>query len=105
MKHLVIGTATLAIVAWAAPALAISPSEQECKDAGGTWEKVNGKVSCTFTTVDPVGNSENSGGNSQTTTSTDTDSSNGTLNNDPQHEESSNCDGPGNGGSTAQCPT
>ena len=104
MKHLVIGTATLAFIAWAAtPALAASPSQLECEGAGGTYAKQNGTVSCTFTTVDPVGNSENSGGKSQTSTSTDEESSQGTLKNEPQHEESSACKGPGSGTSTAQC--
>ena len=106
MKHLIIGTAALAFIAWAsAPALAASPSQQECEDAGGTYAKQNGTVSCTFTTVDPVGNSENSGGKSQTTTATDEESSQGTLNNAPHHEESSSCKGPGSGRSTGQCPS
>jgi hypothetical protein len=87
-----------------APVFAISPSEQECLDAGGTWDRTQGTVSCTFETSDPVGNSENSGGKSQTVDSEETESSNGTLNNKPKHQESSECTGPGNGGSTAQCP-
>lgn len=104
MKHFVIGTATLALMALAsAPAMAASPSQAQCENAGGTYTKVNGTVSCTFTTVDPVGNSEKSGGKSQTTTSTEEESSQGTLNNKPQHEESSTCKGPGSGQSTGQC--
>jgi hypothetical protein len=75
---------------------AASPSEQECLEAGGTFDRTQGVVSCTFVTVDPVGNSENSGGHSQTRDTTEKDSSNGTLNNDPQFEESSECSGPGN---------
>jgi hypothetical protein len=82
-----------------APAQAASPSERDCEAAGGTFTRDGGQVSCE--TEDPVGNSENSGGQSQTTT--DTESSNGTLNNDPQHEE--DCLGPGNSGSGGgQCP-
>jgi hypothetical protein len=87
-----------------APVLAVSPSQRDCEAAGGTWDRTQGEVSCTFTTSDPVGNSENSGGKSQTVDSEETESSNGTLNNKPKHQESSECTGPGNGGSTAQCP-
>lgn len=85
-------------------AAAASPSQRECEEAGGSFDRTNGEVSCTFTIVDPVGNSENSDGKSQTTTTTDEESSHGTLQNQPQHEESSECTGPGKGGSTAQCP-
>jgi hypothetical protein len=51
------------------------------RSAGGTFDRTQGEVSCTFVTVDPVDNSENSGGHSQNRTSTDIDSSNGTLQN------------------------
>lgn len=74
------------------PALADSPSERDCEAAGGTFTRVQGKVTCVI--EDPVGNSENSGGHSQTTT--DEESSNGTLQNQPHHEES--CTGPGGSG-------
>lgn len=70
-------------------ALAVSPSERNC---AGTFDRVNGQVSCTI--EDPVGNSENSGGHSQTTT--EEESSNGTLQNRPHHQES--CTGPGGSG-------
>lgn len=36
------------VMAFAAPAMAISP-EQECVLAGGTYEKVGGTQTCTFT--------------------------------------------------------
>jgi hypothetical protein len=45
--------------AWAA-----SPSQQECEAAGGTFGKEQGTVTCTV--KDPVGESEASGGKSQT---------------------------------------
>jgi hypothetical protein len=54
----------------------------------------------TCTVLDPVGNSENSGGKSQTVE--EEESRHGTIHNRPKHEEE--CTGPGNGGSTAQCP-
>lgn len=105
MKYLVIGSAALASIAGAsAPALAASPSQEQCENQGGTYSKENGTVSCTFTTVDPVGNSENSGGKSQTVTTTEEESSQGTLKNRPHHEEGSTCKGPGSGNSTGQCP-
>jgi hypothetical protein len=82
----------------AAPANAASPSERDCESAGGIFSRDGGQVSCTFTVEDPVGNSENSGGQSQSTTDTDTTESNGTLNNKPQKEETSECTGPGGSG-------
>ncbi len=60
--------------------------------------RYHGTVTCVITVQDPVGNSEHSGGQSQTTTTTDTESSNGTLQNKPHHQESSSCLGPGNSG-------
>jgi len=103
MRHIVLGTGSLSLVAASilsvasmvvptTPALAASPSEQYCKDTGGTWSKDGGKVSCTYTSTDNVGKSSNS----QTVTTTDTESSNGTLNNNPKHGSSSDCDGTGN---------
>jgi hypothetical protein len=73
----------------ASPAYAASPSERNCE---GTYTHIKGVASCV--TVDPVGNSENSGGHSQTTT--DEETSNGTLDNRPHHRE--RCTGPGNSG-------
>ena len=67
---------------------AASPSETECLASGGTFTKVRGEVSCV--TVDPVGNSEASGGKSQTR---DTDTTGrGNIDNKQQTE----CSGPGN---------
>ena len=45
-------------------ASAVSPSQQECEAAGGTFTRTNGSVSCVVS--DPVGNSENSDGKSRT---------------------------------------
>lgn len=103
MKVITLGTGSLSLVAASfvsvasmaiptTPALAMSPSEQYCIDTGGTWSKDGGKVSCTYTTTTNVGKSPNS----QTVTDTNTESSNGTLNNNPKHAESSSCDGTGN---------
>lgn len=86
------------ILAMGGSALAQSPSQTECEEAGGTFERVQGTVTCTFVEEDPVGQSEASGGQSQTTTTTEEESSKGTLQNEPQHEESSECVGPGNSG-------
>ena len=97
-KMLVVMLALMALMAMAVPALAISPSQQECENSGGTWAKDGGNVSCTHVTSDPVGNSENSGGKSQSRDTSSSDSSNGTLNNDPQFEEVDTCSGPGNSG-------
>jgi hypothetical protein len=104
-KTLIVVTVAMMLVALASVAFAASPSQLECEAAGGTFDRSQGTVTCIYPPVeDPVGNSENSDGKSQSTTTTEEESSNGTLNNKPKHEESSECDGPGNGGSTAQCP-
>ena len=88
----------------AAPAFGVSPSQLECEAAGGTFERSGGTVTCTYPVVsDPVGNSERSGGKSQTVDTQETESSNGTLNNKPKHKESTTCSGPGNGNSQAGC--
>jgi hypothetical protein len=76
----------------ASPAYASSPSQQDCEKSGGTYTHVQGVASCTI--LDPVGQSENDGGNSQSTT--DAESSNGTLQNAPHHQDS--CTGPGGSG-------
>jgi len=74
------------------PAQAMSQSEDYCVNTlGGTFLRVGGQCSCTVTTTSSVGNSPNS----QTITMTDTDASNGTLNNDPKHTSLSKCDGTG----------
>jgi hypothetical protein len=52
------------LIGSAGAASAVSPSEQQCDAAGGTFTRTNGSVSCVVS--DPVGNSENSGGKSQT---------------------------------------
>ena len=84
----------------AAPAFAASPSQTQCENSGGTFSRDGGTVSCVYPVVsDPVGNSERSGGKSQTVDTQETESSNGTLNNKPKHEETSTCEGPGNSSS------
>jgi hypothetical protein len=68
-----------------------------CTANGGTFTFEGGQVSCVTSTC--VGNS-GGGGCGQTVDSEET--SNGSFNNRPQHKDK--CEGPGNGGSTAQCP-
>ena len=75
---------------------AASPSQTECAAAGGTFAKSGGTVSCTFVTVDPVGNSESSGGQSQTRDTTSSDSEQGNLTPKDKNAPTSTCTGPGN---------
>jgi hypothetical protein len=79
----------LTLVLSVGSAFAESPSERNCS---GIFVRDHGVVSCI--TEDPVGQSEHSGGKSQSTT--DEESSNGTLQNRPHHQES--CTGPGGSG-------
>jgi hypothetical protein len=73
---------------------AASPSQTSCQSAGGTFYKVNGTVVCTFTTVDPVGNSESSGGQSQTRDTTTKTGGQGNIGN--KTTTTTSCVGPGN---------
>jgi hypothetical protein len=90
------GSLTLGI--WAAVgggmAYGASPSQTSCENSGGTFYKVNGTVYCTFTTSDPVGNSEASGGKSQTRDTTTTNTGQGNSGN--KATSTSTCQGPGN---------
>jgi hypothetical protein len=90
------GSLTLGI--WAALggglSYAASPSQTSCERSGGTFFKVNGTVTCTFATSDPVGNSESSGGKSQSRDTTTTNGGQGNLGN--KDTTTSSCVGPGN---------
>jgi hypothetical protein len=78
------------VLALAVPAFAASPSETDCVASGGTFDRTGGEVSCT-TVVE---------GKNKNFTDTNTQESNGTLNNDPQFSESDVCAGTG----SAKCP-
>jgi hypothetical protein len=86
MRRLLIAAAGSLILTLGAaiPALAVSPSQQECEASGGTFARVNGEVTCTT----HVGNSDNS--------QTVDQGGQGNLDN------KETCSGPGN--STAKCP-
>ena len=72
----------------AAPAFALSPSEQECLEAGGTPDRERGTVSCTF--VEEGKNPK----------FTETEETTGQGNIDNKTETSTECDGTGSG----KCP-
>ena len=72
-------------------AVAASPSQEQCEASGGTFIRDHGQVSCIYESSEHLGNSEHS----QTVDTTTTESSNGTLNNKPKHEEDESCNGPG----------
>ena len=73
---------------------AASPSERLCEASGGEFQRINGSVVCLVTVIDPVGNSERSGGQSQTRDTTTTDAGQGNLGN--KATSTSTCAGPGN---------
>ena len=106
MRKTIVGTVlALSLIGLSGTASAASPSQRECEASGGTFDRNGGDVTCTFVTEDPVGNSESSGGKSQTTTTTETEESKGTLKNRPKFSEDSECTGPGNSGpGGGQCP-
>jgi hypothetical protein len=72
----------------ATSAVAISPSEQDCLDAGGTFERVQGQVSCVIV---------EEGKNPKFTEETDTT---GQGNIDNKQEQTTECGGTGSG----KCP-
>ena len=63
-----------------------SPSQEQCEADGGVFRRDGGQVYCDKSYH--VGNSDNS------QTVDDSESSNGTFNNNPKHQE--DCDGTGN---------
>jgi hypothetical protein len=72
-------------------ALAESPAVSYCQDVlGGVYSKDGGEVSCIVTTVDGPGNSPPDKRGAVVTTE-DATTSNGTFNNQPQKEETSQC--------------
>jgi hypothetical protein len=91
-KMMMWAVTALLVVALSAPvALAASPSQTFCEDVlGGTFSRDGGEVSC-ITVVE---------GKNKNFTDTNTQESNGTLNNDPQFSESDVCAGTGSG----KCP-
>jgi hypothetical protein len=89
--------AVVMLFALSATALGASPSERDCEAAGGTYTHVQGEANCELT--ETVGNAPATS-NAQTVDSSE--SSQGTLDNKPKHQQE--CTGPGQGGSTAQCP-
>jgi hypothetical protein len=89
--------AALPLLTMGPPAVfAASPSQTQCEDAGGTFDRTQGTASCTFITEDPVGNSERSGGRSQTTTEKEQEAAKGNIT-PKQGEVTNEClSGPGN---------
>jgi hypothetical protein len=87
-------SAALVVLALAAPlAFAASPSERECEAAGGTFTRSGGQVSCVIV-------EEGKPHPNDKFDSVETESSNGTLQNQPHHEEDQFCTDTGSG----KCP-
>jgi hypothetical protein len=99
MRRLLVGLAALALTLslGMTATLAASPAQQQadCEAQGGTYSKVNSEVTCVIVTVDPVGESEHSGGKSQENVTSGGDSTKGNLDNQPQEEPlPETCSGP-----------
>ena len=89
------GALALGVCLAVAPgASAASPSQTDCEADGGTFTRTNGSVSCVVVTSDPVGNSESSGGKSQSRDTSTDDGGQGNLDNKETTESTSS--GPGN---------
>ena len=82
--------AVLPLFAVGSAALAISPSQQQCEASGGTFDNQSGTKVCVLP-PDPVGNSENSGGQSQENQTTTTGQGNS------DNKPTSECTGPPGG--------
>jgi hypothetical protein len=92
-KHVAtaVGTFALGLYLGLTPlAGAASPSQQECEANGGSFSRTNGTVTCTV--VDPVGQSEASGGKSQSRDTSDAEKGNTT----PKDKNATTSTGPGN---------
>ena len=85
--------ALFAMALMAPAALAVSPSQQECEAQGGTFTRTQGTVSCVI--VD-----EGKPHPRDKFASIEEESSQGTLQNQPHHEESQECTDTGSG----KCP-
>jgi hypothetical protein len=79
--------AVLALMAWAAPALAASPSQEECEASDGIFTKEQGTVKCVH--EETVGNAPETS-NAQRVKSTDQEQGNLT----PKDQEPLVCEGP-----------
>jgi hypothetical protein len=96
MKKLLVAAAVgmLSFLVFAPLAQAVSPSQQECEDASGTFTRIQGTVTCVIEQEpEKVGNAPPHS-NAQETQITEEESSKGTLQNEPQHEEETSCTGP-----------
>ena len=87
-RMLTLVVAALFMLALAAPAFAISPSEQACLDAGGQFDRIQGQVICVVTET---------GKNPKFT---DTNATTGQGNTGNKTETSDVCGGTGSG----KCP-
>ena len=89
-----------ALTVTSAGAFAVSPSQQACEDAGGTFTRTQGEVTCVITTVDEGKPHPQDKFEEETTT---TEKSRGTLKNEPQEvivPDTSTCSDTGSG----KCP-
>lgn len=104
MRLLALLTAVLMLsMAFVSSAAAVSPSQRECEAAGGTFSREQGTVTCIIVSEETVGIAPEHS-NAQRVEKTNKESSKGTLQNQPHHQESSECDGPGKSGdNSANC--
>ena len=82
----------LAAGAFAPSASAASPSQQECEKNGGTFDRNQGTVTCTFVTTTPPGNAPETS-NARRVTKTEGTSGQGNIDNKSQ-PTTPTCEGP-----------
>jgi hypothetical protein len=87
--------AAMMMVATAAPGFAVSPSEQDCLDAGGTFDRQQGQVSCVIVTEEEGKNPKFT---EETTTTT---TGQGNAGNKPTKDAATECQRPG---AAEDCP-
>jgi hypothetical protein len=95
--QLVLGLSAALFAFGTSSAVAVSPSQEECEAAGGTFDRINGEVICITSDEENVGKSTNS----QTTTTTTTTTGQGNTGN--KTEQTSDCSGPGTSTTSAHC--
>ena len=87
------GIALAALMASTPFALAVSPSQEECEAAGGTFTKEQGGVQCVITEEEKVSSpNANPNNNAQTTTKDETTTGHGNIEN--KQQQTINCSGP-----------
>jgi hypothetical protein len=100
LRMVALASLSVSLLAFSPPAFAVSPSQESCEAAGGTFSKESGEVQCVTSTSETSGNAPEHS-NAQRVTTETTTSGQGNIENKQQTEL--DCSGPP-GQQPAGCP-